>query len=85
MLIDLGALLGALGGASLASPLVFREETTGRTRVFLSAVLGGTALGGVLAFFATRETATPTPAKSGRSPTILPVFGVGTVGVAGTF
>ncbi len=85
MLIDLGALLGALGGASLASPLVFREETTGRTRVFLSAVLGGTALGGVLAFFATRDTSTPTPAKSGRSPTILPVFGVGTVGVAGTF
>lgn len=96
MLIDLGALLGALGGASLASPLVFREETTGRTRVFLSAVLGGTALGGVLAFFATRDTtpkeASKEPPKAANSlrkpapgPTVLPVFGFGTVGLAGTF
>ncbi len=90
MLIDLGALLGALAGASLASPMVFREETVGRTRIFLSAVLGGCLVGGTIGFFATRETATtpgPAPAKASRpsSVNLVPLFGLGTVGLAGTF
>jgi len=56
MLVDLGAGLGALGGASLASPLVFRNETPGRARLFLGSVLAGTAVGGTIAWLATRNT-----------------------------
>ncbi|GAC1352545.1 MAG: hypothetical protein NVSMB1_16480 [Polyangiales bacterium] len=56
MMIDLGAGLGALGAASVASPLVVGKETSlTKTRLFLSAVLTGTAIGGVLGFIATRE------------------------------
>jgi len=55
MLVDLGAGLDALGGPSLASPLVFRNETPGRARLFLGSVLAGTALGGSIAWFATRN------------------------------
>lgn len=88
MLVDLGAGLGALGGASLASPLVFRNETPGRTRLFLGSVLAGTAIGGSIAWFATRNTKPDKKASVRVFPTAgavgtpeLPGYGAGIGGI----
>jgi hypothetical protein len=59
MLIDLGAGLGALAGAAAGSPLVFNDITEDRTRGFLAATLGGTVVGGAVAWFLTRDSAAP--------------------------
>lgn len=72
LLVDLGAGLGALAGASVASPLVFKDETAARTRLFVTSVLGGTVLGGSLAWLATRDSA-PKPTKTATH--VLPVIG----------
>lgn len=87
MLVDLGAGLGALGGASLASPLVFRDETPAKTRLFLSSVLAGTAIGGTIAWLATRNSKpeksairiSPTVAAAGTAE--LPAYTAGLFGV----
>ena len=86
MLVDLGAGLGALAGASVASPLVFRTETAGRTRLFLGAVLAGTAIGGTIAWIATRQSK-PDKTALRISPTVaafgtpeLPAYGAGFAG-----
>jgi peptidoglycan/LPS O-acetylase OafA/YrhL len=92
MLVDLGAGLGALGGASLASPLVFKNESETKTRLFLTAVLGGTIIGGTLGWLATREPR-PEPQKAAKTrvfPTIGPAATPGlpptwTAGLAGIF
>jgi hypothetical protein len=92
MLVDLGAGLGALGGASLASPLVFKNESETKTRLFLTAVLGGTVIGGTLGWLATREPR-PEPQKAAKArvfPTIGPAATPGlpptwTAGLAGIF
>ncbi len=93
MLIDLGAGLGALGGASigaLINPRVFREDTPGKTRLFLGTVLGGALIGGGLSWLFTRNH-TPTPAAGAKiSPTVAPVFTPEgrvevTAGLAGAF
>ncbi len=88
MLFDLGAGLGALGGAALASPLLFRNESPTKTRLFLGAVLGGTAIGGALAWLATRSQPEAQPSKKGAR--FVPTLGLGpdgsyTAGVAGLF
>jgi hypothetical protein len=92
LLVDLGAGLGALAGASIASPLVFRDETPSRTRGFLASVLGGTIVGGAIGWFVTRDAVIGKPAPRGRSvvvPTIGLQEGTGaqawTAGVAGVF
>lgn len=93
MLVDLGAGLGALGGAALASPLLFKNESETKTRLFLGAVLGGTAIGGALAWIATRghPEAQPSKKPAGSLPTrFVPTIGLGpdgsyTAGVAGLF
>jgi hypothetical protein len=90
-LVDLGAALGALGGAAAASPLVFQDVTAGRNRAFLAATLGGTAVGGGLALYFTRGDkpsghaaipGTPTAGVIGSSTTAtgtVPAYGVGWV------
>lgn len=92
LLVDLGAGLGALAGASVASPLVFDSESAPRTRLFLASVLGGTLLGGSVAWLVTRD-APPkaSPAKTTATrmmPVIgplgtpeLPGYGAGLVGI----
>lgn len=92
MLVDLGAGLGALAGASVASPLVFKTETEPRTRLFLASVLGGTVVGGTIAWLATRD-APPksSPARTATTkifPTIgplgtpeIPGYGAGLLGI----
>jgi hypothetical protein len=54
LFIDLSASLGALGGAALASPLVFVDEPDAvRTRLWLGAVAAGTIAGGVVGWYLT--------------------------------
>ncbi len=74
MLVDLGAGLGALAGAAAASPLIFQDITETKTRGFLAATLGGTVLGGGLAWFLTRESWKPK--EAGWLPPGEPVAGV---------
>jgi hypothetical protein len=90
-LVDLGAALGALGGAAAASPLLFQNVTDTKNRAFLAATLGGTAVGGTLAWYLTRGssssghallTGTPTAGVIGTSATptgAVPAYGVGWV------
>jgi hypothetical protein len=64
LLVDLGASLGALGGAALGSPLLLVEEEANptRTRLWLSAVGVGTVAGGAIAYVVTRDMASETAA-----------------------
>ena len=77
LFVDLGAGLGALGGASLASPLLFKDASEKKQRAFLAGVLAGTAIGGTLAWLVTRERPTPAsaPPKAG-STELRPQAGV---------
>ncbi len=56
LLIDLGASLGALGGAAAASPLLIVEDEPHptRTRLWLSSIALGTVAGGTLGWLLTR-------------------------------
>jgi hypothetical protein len=90
-LVDLGAALGALGGAAAASPLVFQDVTADKNRAFLAVTLGGTAIGGGLAWYLTRGDkpsghatipGMPTAGVIGASTTTtgtVPAYGVGWV------
>jgi hypothetical protein len=90
LLIDLSASLGALGGAAIASPLLFAKDTgPTRTRLWLASAAAGTVAGGVFGWVVTsapRATSAPpepsaatllpyaSPAPSGRGMTVG-VFG----------
>lgn len=88
LLVDLGAGLGALAGASLASPLVFRDDSPAKTRLFLGGVLVGTAVGGTVAWLLTRNTRPEKTSAVRITPTVttmgtpeLPAYGAGFLGV----
>jgi len=74
LFIDLGAGLGALGGAAVASPLVFGDHVTPtRNRLWLSSIAVGTFAGGIVGYFLTptsRESRTRT------GSTVAPFVGV---------
>jgi hypothetical protein len=54
LLVDLSVTLGGLGGAALASPLLFLEESNPtHTRLWLGAVAGGAVAGGFLGWYFT--------------------------------
>jgi hypothetical protein len=55
--LDLGAALGGLGGAALASPLVFDDPSDGAQRAFLGIAAGSTVIGAGVAWWLTRDTA----------------------------
>ena len=80
LMIDLGAGLGALAGASAASPLVVvKDASPTKTRWFLGAVLSGTVLGGTIAWVATRDRTAPEAEKKASAritPRITPSAGV---------
>ena len=91
LLIDLGVSGGALLGAAATSPLLFQNlehPTESNTRISLSATIAGSVLGGVLAWWLTRDTpggqakipGWPTAGVIGASPTragSTPVYGIG--------
>lgn len=52
--VDLGALLGGLGGAALASPLLFDAPSAGEQRAWVGATAGGLLLGAGFAWWFTR-------------------------------
>jgi hypothetical protein len=54
LLLDLSVSLGGLGGAALASPLLFVEESDAtRTRLWLGAVTAGAVAGGFIGWYST--------------------------------
>ncbi len=92
LLVDLGAGLGGLAGAAVASPLVFRDVTATSSRGFVAATIGGTLIGGGVGLFLTRGDGkapkkaslpfhvTPTAGIIGESVTrtgSVPAYGVG--------
>lgn len=52
--IDLGGIVGGLGGAALGSPLLFGEPTSGQQRAWLGITAGGSLLGAGFAWYMTR-------------------------------
>jgi hypothetical protein len=52
--IDLGGIVGGLGGAALGSPLLFDEPTAGQQRAWLGITAGGSLLGAGFAWSMTR-------------------------------
>jgi hypothetical protein len=88
LLIDVGVGGGALLGAAAASPLIFQNVTENNTRGWLSATIGGSILGGGLAWYLTRDAtpakvswlrSLPTPGILGESPSRngpKPIFGL---------
>lgn len=65
--IDLGAVLGGLAGAALASPLVFERPTSTQYRGWAGAIGGGALLGAGVAAWLTRGSK---PAKDGSPPSV---------------
>ncbi len=57
---DLGAALGGLGGAAVASPLLFDQPTSTDQRIWVGATAAGAVAGGALAWFFTRDTSVAT-------------------------
>lgn len=79
LLIDLGVGGGALLGAAAASPLLFQNlqrPTDSNTRGSMSAIIGGSVVGGVVAWWSTRDS--PPPARHTQIP------GLPSAGVIGT-
>jgi hypothetical protein len=93
LLIDLGVGGGALLGAAAGSPLIFQNATAANTRGWLSTTIGGSVVGGVAAWWLTRDgglsgvkallPGSPTAGIVGESLTArgaTPIFGVGWAG-----
>jgi hypothetical protein len=88
--IDLGGIVGGLGGAALASPLLFDAPTPDQQRAWLGITAGGSLLGAGVAWYMTRggsraKPTTPTSNKA-RASTLdlgLPLPGVIGESVAG--
>lgn len=75
--VDLGALLGGLGGAALGSPLLLQDDPDAarqRQRGWLAATGGGALVGATIALIATRNSKKPESSSKPRAalPPVLP-------------
>ena len=75
--VDLGAVLGGLGGAALGSPLLFDAPTPNEQRAWVGATAGGVLLGAGVAWFVTRD-------ERGAAPSSAPGERAGAGAGAGT-
>lgn len=73
--IDLGAVLGGLGGAALASPLLFEDPTKDQQRGWLGATTGAALIGAGIAWYATADRA--------QVQGSLPAVGLPKIGILG--
>lgn len=76
--VDLGALLGGLGGAALGSPLLLDAPTVAQQRVWLGMTGGMAIVGGTIGWFVTRPKG-PAGSKASKKAELswpLPVAGV---------
>lgn len=73
LLVDLGAAVGGLAGAAIASPLVFRNVTEADARGFFAATAGGLLAGGAITWWLTRKDRGPHLALLEK---VTPSFGV---------
>jgi hypothetical protein len=92
LLIDVGVGGGALLGAAVGSPLIFQNPTAAKTRGWLSTSIGGSLLGGALAWWLTRDAASSGKAALAGAPTVgiigesqtprgpVPAYGIGWAG-----
>src|SRR5690606_16407660 len=76
LLVDLGAGLGAAAGAAVGSPLVFENVTEAKTRGFLAATVGGTLVGGGIAWWLTRDRPGAPPPAASAAARVVPTAGV---------
>ncbi len=76
--VDIGALIGGLGGAALGSPLLLHEPDAGHQRGFIAATGGGALLGATIALIATRsgKKAEDPGKKRAALPPVLPAIEV---------
>ncbi|MEP7124083.1 MAG: hypothetical protein ABJE95_24360 [Byssovorax sp.] len=72
--VDLGALIGGLGGAAIGSPFLLHEPDAAHQRGFLAATGGGAILGATAALFFTRgaKKAEDPGKKSASLPAVMP-------------
>ncbi|HEV3191078.1 MAG TPA: hypothetical protein VGY54_11300, partial [Polyangiaceae bacterium] len=61
LLIDVGAGGGALLGAAAGSPLIFQNATASNTRGWLTTTIAGSVVGGIAAWWLTRDSAPSRP------------------------
>ncbi len=76
--VDLGVLMGGLGGAALGSPLLLDAPTVTQQRVWLGMTGGMAILGGAIGWMATRPKAAPAakPTKKAEPLWSMPMFGL---------
>lgn len=76
--VDLGALMGGLGGAALGSPLLLDSPSVAQQRAWLGITGGMAILGGTIGWFVTRPKVAPTskPQKKADVHVPLPMFGL---------
>lgn len=78
--LDIGAVLGGLGGAALASPLIFDSPSAGAQRAWVGIAAGSAVVGTGIAWYATRQReGEASSAPSRRTASV----GLPTVGVLG--
>ncbi len=69
--LDLGGIVGGLGGAALASPLLFGEPTAAQQRAWLGITAGGSLLGAGFAWYMTRAMPPKKAARAARAEATL--------------
>ncbi len=78
--VDIGALVGGLGGAAAGSPLVFHEPTATAQRAWVGIVAGAAIVGGGVGAWLTRSTKQTATPKSAWLVPSLDIIGESVIG-----